>query len=123
MNSEHFSIINYKGKTIMSVDYSKVAKNKASVLELMATVDQAYEKAAEGSALVLVNVANMQFDMEILNKFKEAQKRYEKKQKKVALVGVSGLLKAGYNFVIGLTSTNNKAFNSEEEAKEWLIAD
>jgi hypothetical protein len=116
--------INYKGKEIVFVNYAPIGKDKDKVLELMSCMDKTYMESPEHSVLALVNVENMMFDMDILKKFKESQGITEKYQKKVALVGVKGLLKAGYNFVIGLTSNRTtKAFDSEIEAKEWLTAD
>jgi hypothetical protein len=121
---EKVSTINYKGKNILYANYGPIGKDKNKVYELMASVDEAYKNSPPHSVLALIDVANIEFDMDILKRFKEAQSLYEVNQKKVAIIGVKGLLKAGYNFVIGLTANKTtKAFDTELEAKEWLVSD
>lgn len=34
---------------------------------------------------------------------------------------MKGLQKAGYNFIVGFTNPKIKAFDTELEAKEWLV--
>lgn len=119
---EKISTINYKGKNIIYANYEPIGKDKEKVFELMACVGEAYKNSPPHSVLALINAGNIEFDMDILKRFKEAQGQYEVNQKKVAIIGVKGLLKAGYNFVIGLTSNKTtKAFDTEQEAKEWLV--
>lgn len=121
---EGFSIINYKGKNIIYANYSSLGKDKEKILNLVNTLAEEYLKNPPNSVLGLTNVTNIHFDMDILNAFKSLGKKTAPHEKKIALVGVNGLLKAGYNFVVGFNNSNKfRAFDTEEEAKEWLVKD
>ena len=123
---EGMSKINYKGKEIIVTDYTNVGSSKEKTIELIKGVVEEFidvKKHSPNSILGLTNVTNLRFDMDVLKEFKEAGAKTKPFEKKVALVGVKGLLKAGYNFVIGLTSSTYKAFETEQEAKDWLVSD
>jgi hypothetical protein len=117
---EGLSIITYKNKEIICADYSSFAGNKAKALELIYALKAEYLKRPLKSAYGINNFKNFKFDMDVLNQMKKARDESTLHIKKVAIIGITGLLKAGYNFVIGLTSNEWKMFNSEEEAKEWI---
>lgn len=119
------SKINYKNKEILYIDYSGLAEDKAQkqkTLEFIKAGTEAYMQYPANSALGLVNVENLYFDMEILSAFKESRNKGGYTIKKEAIIGVKGLIKAAYNFVIGLTNNTTRAFSSEQEAKEWLVS-
>lgn len=116
------SIIDYKGKKIIYADYS-ILGNKDEALALLEELKAQYMKEPLNSVLGMTNVQNLKFDMEVLNKMKSGEKETTPRVKKVAIVGVKGLLKAGYNFVIGLSNSPYKIFDTVEEAKEWLASE
>jgi hypothetical protein len=124
---EGLTKVNYKGKEILFLDYSGFAKDKATqkqkTLQLMNGANEEYRKYPPNSALGLGDFTNFSFDMEILSALKKSNSEMSAYIKKSAIIGVKGLLKAGYNFVIGLTSSNTRAFETAEEAKEWLVSD
>jgi hypothetical protein len=51
------------------------------------------------------------------NEITEGMKRY----KKFSVLGVSGMKKIMLNTYNAITGNKTKAFDSEEEAKEWLV--
>jgi hypothetical protein len=120
---EGLSIISYKNKRIISLDYTNVGKDKVKTVELIEKGADEYIKQGKDSALVLANVTNINFNMDILNSFKKSREKTKGYTKKEAVFGVKGLAKAGYNFVVGLTSRTTKVFDTEQEAKEWLVID
>lgn len=124
---EGFSRITYKNKTINYVNYSifqSDAHQKQKMLELLKFAEADRIIQPLDSALVLVNVSNLSFDMDTLKQFKESVDRMDPFDKKMAVVGVTGLIKTAYNFVFGLTQNRKrKAFDSELEAKEWLVVE
>lgn len=126
---EGLSKINYKGKEIIRIDYSSFSDDKANqkqkTLQLLAAANEEYAKHPKNSVLAMGVYNNFSFDMDVLSALKKGQNEFGSYTKKSAIVGVKGLLKAGYNFVIGLTNNNNnaKAFESEQEAKDWLVSD
>lgn len=126
--TEGLSIINYKGKNIVYIDYTDFAKDKSTqkekTMRLFSSATEEYQKHPAKSVLGLVNVENVYFDMDILNMFKNARGKHEPHTKKEATLGIKGLAKAGYNFIYGLNGSDiRKAFNTKEEALEWLVRD
>ncbi|HEX3048044.1 MAG TPA: hypothetical protein VHY08_25045 [Bacillota bacterium] len=62
--------------------------------------------------------------MEILSAFKNSTEQITPHVKKLALIGVKGLLKSAYQFVTGFMShPSRRLFDNELEAKEWLVED
>jgi hypothetical protein len=123
---EGISKIYYKNKTIYYIDYSAVENSKEKTLELLKGITEEYKRQQlpPKSVLALTNIANRQFDMDILNAFKAERERTSPYEKKVAVIGMSGLQKVAYNFIVSLTQKDLvKAFNTEIEAKEWLVSD
>ncbi|NLW46565.1 MAG: hypothetical protein GXY86_04405 [Firmicutes bacterium] len=121
---EGFSKIAYKGKEILYADYSSFGFDKEKTLQLISGFANEYMKCPPKSALALVNVANLHFDTDIINALKENQDKTVPYQKKVAIIGMKGLQKVAYNFIITLTQRDSvKILNSENEAKEWLVSD
>jgi hypothetical protein len=118
---EGVSLIQYKNKSILFIDYS-ICKSKEEIFQLLQQGATEYQKQPKGSVLALINIANVRFDMEILDTFKNSTERTAPYEKKVAVFGIKGLQKVAYNFVSGITNPRMKAFDSELEAKDWLIS-
>lgn len=122
---EGYSKIDFNNKTIFYVNYSvfrSLPDPKEKILELLKFNQADLLQQPLNSVLTLVNVSHLHFDLTILKLFKESTDITLPYEKKLAVVGIKGLLKSGYNYVVGL-SPNNKvqAFDTEEEAKEWLV--
>jgi hypothetical protein len=116
--------ITYKNKTIHCTDYSVIGKSKEKTIQNIYDATKEWTSQPLKSVLALVNCTNLKFDMEILKVFKETNDQCNPHYKKLAMIGVKGLLKAAYNFVVGLTQNKTtKIFNTELEAKEWLVSD
>lgn len=122
---EGYSKFTYCDKTIFYEDYSIFQSHpdqKEKVVELLKFIQGDLLKQPLNSVLSLVNVSNLKFDMLILKLFKESTQLTSPYERKIAVLGVKGMLKSGYNFVIGLTSKRQvKAFETEQEAKDWLV--
>jgi hypothetical protein len=113
----------YKGKEIIYVDYSSFGTNKEKTISLIKGVTSELSMRPPKSVLILVNVTNMSFDTEVGNAFKESRKKafYEKK---TAVIGLNSLQRLMYNFVINMGERDVvRAFESETEAKEWLVSE
>jgi hypothetical protein len=120
---EGLSTISYKGKTIIYINYTDLGKSKEKTIQLLIGATEEYRKYPLKSVLALTNTTNLAFNMDVLKIFKDEGKKTAPYEKKVAAIGVKGLLKAAYNFVVGLTSKTFKVFDTELEAKEWLVSD
>jgi hypothetical protein len=117
--------ITYNGKNILTIDYSNIGelKDNDKKIQLIQAVISEYAKYPPKSVLALINVKNLQFDIAILEAFKESQAKTNPYKKKEAIIGMSGPQKVGYQFISGFTNDSMKAFDTEQEAKEWLTKD
>jgi hypothetical protein len=123
---EGLSTITYKNKQIYYIDYSGIGESKEKVMQLLTGVVDEYvsKKLPPKSVLAITNVTNLHFDSDIINVFKTQREKSLPFEKKVAVVGMKGLQKVAYNFIVTLTQKDLvKAFDSELEAKEWLVSD
>jgi hypothetical protein len=119
---EGLSHIIYKDKTIIYVDYSGFGSSKEKIIALIKEATAEYKKHPFGSVLSLINIRSTMFDIDILNIMKNAKAETIPYEKKIAIIGMEGLQKAAYDFIVCLTQKGIiKAFQSSQEAKEWLI--
>jgi hypothetical protein len=129
--AEALAIITYKNKKILLAEYSKLANvpnNKAKIVDLVQALSNAIitnpetkKQNEKQTVLGITDVTNLHFDMELLNIMKKGEKETTPYVKGWCIVGVTGLLKVAYNFVIGLTPNSPyKIFPTVEAAKEWL---
>jgi hypothetical protein len=122
---EGFSKIAYKGKEIFCIDYSSFGFNKEKALQLLRGATEYYvsNQLPPNSVLALVNVSGLHFDNDVINAFKEEKEKTDPYDKKIAILGMKGLQKVAYNFIISLTKRDSvKLFDIEQEAKEWLVS-
>lgn len=121
---EGFSVISYKNKTIYYFDYSNIGNSREKVRQILDYYTREYRNLPPKSLLVLVNVSNLHLDTDLVNDFRISRNQTAPYEKKVASFGMRGMQKLAYNFVASLDKNDKvKAFDSELEAKEWLILD
>jgi hypothetical protein len=123
---EGISKINYKDKMIYYVDYTSVEDTDEKTIQLLQNVTLEYQilQLPSKSVLALVNITNRQFNIKVVNAFKAEREVTTPYEKKIAIIGMDSLQEVAYNFLIGLTLGDLiKTFNSEFEAKEWLVQD
>jgi hypothetical protein len=119
---EVISKIRYKDQEIIYTDYSCIGTSKLKVLDLIHRVADEITKHPPKSVLALMNVADLHFDMDIILAFKKARELTKSFERKVAFIGVNGLLKVIYNAMVDLSNQHiTRAFETEMEAKEWLV--
>lgn len=120
---EGFSTIIYKDKEIIYLDFSSFVDDKEKAKELIKGATLEYTKYPLHSVLVLVNVTNLRFDSEVMNIFKEEQDKSAPYEKKVAVFGMNSLQRIAYNFVTRSNGDAVRSFETELEAKNWLVED
>jgi hypothetical protein len=121
---EGLSTITYKNKTIIHIDYTKVLDSQAKIIQLIKEATDEYRKCPPASVLALVNVRNVKYNMNIVDTLTKSQNDIISLVKKIAVVGVDDLIKVAYDYIISLPEKNKvQIFNSEIEAKEWLVSD
>lgn len=118
------SLRTYKGKEIYHLDYS----NKKTINELVESIRKAREfrkTTIEGSGkkdvLILVDLTNSFVFGEGLDELKRSGKELQPLTKKRAVVGLNTSKRILLNSVNLFAKTDFKAFDSIEEAQEWLI--
>jgi hypothetical protein len=110
--------ITYKGKEIIYFDFRECAEE-----EMIQLLDQGQEMIVHDNhkTLRLTNLhrayATNTF-MARANAFGKATKHLTQKAALVGITGAKKVLFKAYNFLIGEAA---RAFDTEEEAKEWLI--
>lgn len=118
------SYIQYKGKTILYVDYRNMTgeqtKEAIAILEEEARVLSSWTQ----KGLVLTDFRSAKASQEYMAHAKKLGKEVfaEKIQKSAALgiTGVKSILLQAYN---AFSRDKIVSFDSEEEAKEWLVKD
>lgn len=123
---EGFSIITYKDKKIFYVDYSNFGLNIDKAFKLIRFVTQEYQRLQlpPKSVLAIANFSRLYFNSDLVDVFKEERERTSYYEKKVAVIGLKGLQRLGYNYITYLNSKDSiKIFNNIIDAKEWLVKD
>ena len=115
---ERIQFINHKGKKILYFDFSSCRPDEANkvVEDAMAFV----KKQPQKSLYTLTNVSGIRFDTNIGDKFKDFAAHNKPYVIAGAVVGISGLLKVLYTAITKFTGRNLPAFDTVEQAKDWL---
>jgi hypothetical protein len=74
------------------------------------------------SILTLTNIQGMHFSNEIKDLFSDFVKGNKPFVKAGAVIGMSGMQQIVYNGLMKVTGRDIKAFNTAEEAKNWLVS-
>ena len=114
------SEIYYKGQKIIYSDFSNI-KEIPEVKNAIEESTKIIRSQPQGSVLSLSNFSNMRFNTEIGKIFQDVAQGNGLYVKNSAMFGVSGLAKVVANTVVRLTGRNIKFFNTEEQAKEYLV--
>ncbi|MBN2441039.1 MAG: hypothetical protein JXJ04_06825 [Spirochaetales bacterium] len=119
MNPE---FIEFKGKKILYVNYRNVRDKDVAISILKRAVE--IERKSEGDLLILQNYEGTYANQEFMGEIKKLGKEVKEKVKKNALVGITGIKKILLQTYSAFSGEKNiKTFNTEEDAKEWLILD
>jgi len=113
-----YSLIEHKGKEILYVDYQGMSKE-----EILKTMDEATEFALKENRplLRLSNMTDVFAVKEVVEKAKASAKTTSHLTIKRAAVGISGAKKVLFNAFNRVSGNNSRAFDSVENAKDWLV--
>ncbi len=116
-----YSIITHKGREILYFDQRGLSGKE--LLENIKNCDQFIKNYNGAEALTLANFMDTYADEEVMNYLKsEESLEINKKVKKAAVVGITGIKKILLNAYNTFTGGKYKAFDSEEDAEEYLIS-
>lgn len=108
----------YKGKKLLYINLSKCSSEE--VLEVIANAKKIIQNEPEKSVYTLTDVTDSRFNPELT----DAMKNYVAGNKPyvvaAAVVGVTGMKQFIYNTIMKFSGRNIVAFNTIDQAKEWL---
>jgi len=113
--------INFQGKNIFFMDFSGL-KSENEIKNVIEESKSIIRCQAPGSAICLANIEQMHFNNQIKDLFLDFVKGNKPYMKASAIVGVSGLKQILFNGIMKVTGREVKSFDSENQAKEWLIS-
>lgn len=115
---ERIQFILYKGKQFLHLDLSNAKASE--VVRLCIDATPVIAGQPEKSIRTLTDVTNMNFNDEATEALKQFTKHNKPYVLAGAVVGVTGLKRIIYNAVVKFSGRNIVAFDSMEQAKEWL---
>jgi hypothetical protein len=112
-------LISKNGKSIIYIDFSGL-QTKEAIYEQLARAKQTISTQLPKSALTLTNITGMYFNTEIFNAFTKYAKDNDPYVKASAVIGMNGMMQIFYNGFSKISGREVKAFNTEEDAINYL---
>ena len=116
---EKVRFISHKGKEILLLDFENASVDDVKTISEQgkALIRQQPEK----SLLTLTNATNLQLTSETTQTMKDLAAHNKPYVIAGGVLGVEGLRKVVFNTVLRMTGRNLRAFNTQEEAMDWLV--
>ena len=118
---EGYSVITYKNKEILYVDYRNT-KSEQEMIDILESVCQFLLKENK-QQLILTNISGVYALPGFMKKAKELGKKTKHLTPKEAIVGIVGPKKTLLMFYNLFTGVDIRPFDTEEEAKKYLVKD
>jgi hypothetical protein len=112
-------LIVHNGKSIYHMDFSNL-NNPLEIQNLIQESVRYIRLQPPLSVLTLTYIQGMHFNTEIKAMFNDFIKGNKPYVKAGAVVGISGMQQIIYNGLMKVTGRDIKAFDSADEAKNWL---
>ncbi len=115
---ERVQFIQYKGKVILSINLAG-----CSAAEVHPVIDAAKAAVATrraGTVLTLTDVTGTGFDSVVASAMKDLVRHHRPYVAAAAVVGLSGLRQIMFNTVMRFSGRHLHAFESLQQAKDWL---
>jgi hypothetical protein len=113
--------IEYKGQKIFYQDFSGLFYNSEAVKKELSEVQEIVLAQPANSVLVLSDFRDTQIGSDLLSVLNEASARTKNHVRKTAVLGVTGVKRTLADLLTRLTGQPLMYFDTEEEAKEWLV--
>jgi hypothetical protein len=117
---ERIKWLDHNGKKILYNDYRNLAGD-----EMLTPIEEMSREVAslgEKELLLLIDFRNSFANKANVEALRKAGERNKHLYKKTAVLGITGIKKIFLEMVNKLTSIAAKPFNSEEDAKNWLVS-
>jgi len=117
---DRVQFIQHKGKKILHLNFSECTPDE--VLRVIEMAKAAIRTQSPGSVFTLTDVTNTAFNSKVSDAMKEFVIHNKPYVIAAAVVGVTGLKQIIYNAVMKFSGRKLTAFNTLDEAKDWLAA-
>ncbi len=114
-------LIEHKGRKIFVRDFSHLSGDETADLNSHMT-DEMLRRGSQ-DALLLINVTGCTFSKESIGRIKTDVTRSNECLKKVAVVGVKGILRVFFRTVSKFFMKDSKSFVTETEGLDWLVSE
>jgi hypothetical protein len=118
---ERGRFVEHRGARILVADYSEI-ESPAEVLGHMARVQAMIEAEPPGSIRYFLDVRGSRVTRELIAAFKEYGARSKPYFHASAVVGLSTVTMAAYRMLASLLAIDTRAFDSRDDAMDWLAA-
>ncbi len=115
---DRVQFIQHKGRKILHLDFTN--KKSLEVLPLIEQAKAAISSQPPKSVFTLTDVTGMGFNSESTDALKKFVDHNKPFVAAAAVVGVTGLKQIILNAIMKFSGRHLHAFNSVDEAKEWL---
>ena len=115
---ERVQFIHHKGKVILHLDFSDCKADE--VLAVIAQAKSVIATQRPGSVLTLTDVTSAGFNSTVSEAMKQFVQHNKPYVAAAAVVGVTGLKQIILNAVMKFSGRHFHAFNSLDQAKDWL---
>jgi hypothetical protein len=112
-------IINYKGKSIVCLDFTGM-KNKEEIMRLESDGANYIRSQPVNSVYTLTSMEGMFFNNELKKYFEDTAKGNSPYVIAGAVIGMTGLISIMYNAFVTVTGRVIKSCKNKEEALEYL---
>ena len=112
--------INHLGKSIFCMDFSNT-KSKQEIDTIIEESIKQIRNKPHGSLLAVTNMSNMYFNKDVATTFTSFVKENKPYIKKSAVYGMSGLARIVFNSIMKAAGRNIRSFETENQAKNFVI--
>lgn len=113
--------IEYNGKKIFYQDFSNNFFNEKAVADELQAVQEIVLHEPANSVLILSNFSNTEITSTLMPIMNEASSKTKNHVRKTAVLGITGIKRTLGDLLSRITGQPLMYFNSDIEAKEWLI--
>jgi hypothetical protein len=118
---DRIRVVAYKGKQILLADLSHCTPREVEKIALL--VPSYVTSEPRGSVLLLADFTGAEFDRIAIERLKESAVFDRPHLKRSGWVGVEALPKVFYEHIKSFSQRDLPAFETREEAMEWLVSD
>jgi hypothetical protein len=118
---DRIRIVEHKGKQILLADLSHCTPREVEKIALL--VPSYVTSEPRGSVLLLADFTGAEFDRIAIERMKESAVFDRPHLKRSAWVGIESLPKVFYEHIKTFSQRDLPAFNTREEAMDWLVSD